>query len=341
MIKEVPTRSPLRSVRSVTSAASLNLLKTLKTCVVLALCACGGGSGAFDFAKSRPVAATFKWSLDSNTPLYGPGATLYLLVQDGFIALDTTSCANPNITSSGGAVVGGQNQFIALRGPHLYYRDGINRFHAYDLTDPKQPTELGLAPNLPFTEFIGALEYRPSPDAMLITDWSNPLSPQAVGSVSVSGLLFVKAEGGHLFAQDATGVLVFDVSDPRHPTVAHHVDLSGGSLNVAFPSGFAWLVGADSTAQTIEGTTPAQAHAVGKSAAIPPGLRSTSKDGRYWFTQVVEGGTGVRRTFDLVDPSAPRLLTEEKGSSDDPSVLSLDEQCEYVTTREGVTVYAR
>lgn len=283
---------------------------------------------------------------------YGASSTesiVHIRTPDGFYtyALGEDG-AHPEVTSSYGVATGGEGQELSRHGPYLYYRDGIARTHVFSLLNPREPVELGLVDRVPYDteEFVGTFEYRNDPsdfDLLEVLDVSDPLHAVQVGSLRVSGLVGIKSLRGQLLLGDATGVGIYTLSDPVHPMLLRHLDVPGTMfLHKVFPSGHVWLFTARGE-QTVSVEPAASAHLVGAPLAPPGGVDGlysrVSSDGRYWFLATEEGERRTRTSYDMNDPSAPRIIGTESSFLDDTHTTQADARFVYVTGQDAVHVF--
>jgi hypothetical protein len=152
-----------------------------------------------------------------------PGYTLDLAVMDGHLYLAKDLAAEPQSYYLGGGL------------------------HIISITDPTQPTEVGLYPAWGSAQGVSIKEdyaYVSNGDGLRVIDIADPANPNEVSFFRTESVAWdVSVEGNCACVADAgLGLRVLDISDPAHPREVGSYVMSQSPYRVAMAGDYAYVI---------------------------------------------------------------------------------------------------
>lgn len=232
---------------------------------------------------------------------------------------------------------------VAVSGNHAYLAAGGLR--VIDLADPTRPQCVGAFETTAVAQSVtvsGHYAYLAlGVDGLRVIDISNPSDPQAVGFVG--GFAWESAvQGSHAYVAGASGLEVFDLTDPAFPEHRGHCETDGQPYGVAVFGNYAFVsvvgysdgfVNVGSGLQVIDISNPDNPQRVGRFDFPGMGL-DVELSGHYAY---VTDGQKALQVIDIADPARPRLVGT-CSTGEQPLGLAISDNFAYVTEPGAVEV---
>jgi hypothetical protein len=250
------------------------------------------------------------------------GSTAYLVTSDGLRIVDISEPANPRLVGllyglygATGVYVHGQYAYLPVSATIEYYQYET-RLAVIDISDPADPRSLFYIPEFAVGRAdnwrasggpgdisgAGAYVYLGNSGQLVVLDISDPRNVTQVASIGASGRRIVLA-GTTAYLAAGPGLQRVDLADPLHPR-----DLAGFRRlsyvdPVAVVGGYAYVNGGKLIVDVRRPATPVL---VGN--GIPGGGGAMAVAGALACVLAYPNEAGQLRTFDVTDPTQPRLL---------------------------------
>jgi hypothetical protein len=271
------------------------------------------------FAQCNPVfVASYPMPLASRIHIQGatafvtnPGYDLYLI--------DISDPSTPTLI--GRVDPASESRDVDVEGGLALLAGGFSvEAECISLANPAAPTRLGMldTPGVHWSgndvEIMGSLAYVAAanhtapPDAIRVIDLSNPAAPTVINTVNTPGepQRFFR-DGTRLYVADGgsgTGLLIYDLADPVHPTLLGRYTGAGFAHDVEVVGNFAYLSDFENGMKIIDVSNPASPTRVGSISFtyLTYGL-TVSRGVAY----IANWGNGLR-IVNVANPAAPSLI---------------------------------
>jgi hypothetical protein len=279
------------------------------------------GYGGLQIADiSEPSQASLIGALETSGYCYDVAVLGdYAILADGsggFRVINISDRTNPQQVAS--LPLSAETMAIAIQADFAYIgcgHDGLKVVDISDITNPVPRGTLGDIGNLLDLEVRGnyaflAAEVR----GIFSADISNPdepfLASQRISKIGALGIT-LKDDYAYVTYGMASGLQVFDVSDPIIPRHVTQLEIPGSTLGVSVSGDFAFVAGWYSGLQIIDISTPAQAYMAGAYHTIGS-VESVTADNDYFYVARAGWyiGDGSMQIVKFNDNHIPEILSE-------------------------------
>ena len=236
-----------------------------------------------------------------------------------------------SLNLDGGAinvVVQDRRAYVLTVGPD----GGSGHLHIIDVSDPTQPTELGVWPSseriFPDLQVAGPHAYVHDGDYFKIIDASDPQAPRELFNHQFTFDQFV-VDGSRVYLGRGSGIRILDISDPQGILVLSNIDRNAGPALGA--SGNLVLFGDD----LYDVSDPADPRFLSRLLA-PSFVHFVRRSAIFSESLIFVLGDWRMTIFEISDPTNPQYLRQYKSPirGDDPGVrqsgLALDGSIAYM-----------
>ena len=193
------------------------------------------------------------------TDLFRVGDLVYVvMVSDGMAIVDISDIDHPQTLAE--VTTPGWSSAVAVAGTVAYVADDYSGVAVFDVSDPRAPTfvtsiDTGVTARDVLVD-EGVLYAVGS--ELRISSLDDPLLPAFLASHDIVGVGYALAkDGDRLYLAGQSGLTVFDVSDPAHPTQLGHRALPHATECVTVGGDFAYLGGEYESLTVVDVGNPA------------------------------------------------------------------------------------
>ena len=204
---------------------------------------------------------------------------------------------------------------LAARGDTLLLADWLGNLQVIDAAEPSNLREVrffesGIREHIGDIALAGDVAYLAGQDSLWAFSIAEIGQPQLIGAIPspVQGWA-AKTCDSTLVVVGWSLLWVVDVSQPEAPAPLATLTLPGDALDVACDNGLAHVV-TRSQLVTIDLQTPAAPAIIGQTDIADVAGGITARAGYAYVSAIPPGGRSIDLlTFDVTDPSAPRLMS--------------------------------
>jgi hypothetical protein len=264
---------------------------------------------------AHPVYDTFTggWAV-----AFGGNYAYVAALDRGMRVIDISDPAQPREVA---AYTAGYAMDVAINGSYVYLvvspGDDTAGFHVVDVSDPLHPKRAGFLSQIDMylvsqqgnprnLTAVGDVAYVTNDQGVWIIDCSDPTKPRVLGSAVMPpvgpGLGVAVRDQVMYVAQQGSGLLTYDVSDPSAPGLLGRDSRCEAAQDVDLTGSYAMLAAMGGSC-IVDISDPAHPRTVADHLTTGRGANGTAGARVYLQTT----GTGIQ-ALDLTKPSAPALL---------------------------------
>lgn len=233
----------------------------------------------------------------------------------------------------------GQAAEVAVAGGYLYIADQSSGLRIYEFSTSLPVSEVGVyAPPAEVRQVAidGDHAYVSDASRLWVIDITDPIMPASQGSLNLSPVDGLVAEGGYIYVAN-NGLSIVDATEPLSPTLITHMGLAGGASSVAITGTYAYVLSYNFGLWIVDVSDPAYPRLVGSFSGISQAMGLALQGTCVYIVGRGGGQGGGLWIVDVANPASPRNVGYV--SLGIPTGLAVVDQLAYITDMQrGFTI---
>jgi hypothetical protein len=233
----------------------------------------------------------------------------------------------------------GQAAEVAVAGGYLYTADQVSGLRIDQFSTSLPVNEVGAyTPPAEVRQVAidGDHAYVSGASRLWVIDIADPIMPALQGSLNMSPVDGLAAEGGYIYVAN-DGLSIVDATEPLSPTLITHMGLAGGASSVAITGTYAYVLSYNFGLWIVDVSEPAYPRLVGGFSGISQAMGLALQGTCVYIVGQGGGQGGGLWIVDVANPASPRNVGYV--SLGIPTGLAVVDQLAYITDMQrGFTI---